>query len=208
MRGLRAGPCLLLAAALWCGCRSLPDPLVDFSRVHPGAALDIRYATQDNFTHQQVYAQARCALRRSAATRLAAAASEFEGLGYRLKIYDCYRPLSVQRKFWALVPDERFVADPAKGSRHNRGAAVDVTLTDAQGRELEMPTGFDDFSERAARNWAGASAAAAKNRALLEQVMKKHGFVGLPSEWWHFDAQGWEKCPLEDVPLDAISDTW
>lgn len=177
---------------------------MDFPRVHPDALLDIRYATRDNFTHQQVYPQARCALRRSVAARLAAAASEFEGMGYRLKVYDCYRPLSVQRKFWALVPDERYVADPAKGSRHNRGAAVDVSLTDAQGRELEMPTGYDDFSERARRDWAGASTAAAGNRALLEQVMRKHGFVGYPSEWWHFDAQGWEKFLVEDIPFDAI----
>ena len=200
----RVGLCLLLAAALSCGCRSLPEPLVDFPRMHPAAVLDIRYATRNNFTHQQVYAQARCALRRSVAARLAAAASEFETMGYRLKVYDCYRPISVQRKFWSLVPNELFVADPAKGSRHNRGATVDVSLSDAQGRELEMPTGYDDFSGRARRDWAGASAEAARNRSLLEQVMRKHGFVGLASEWWHFDAQGWEKYPLEDIPLETI----
>ncbi|MDD5627617.1 MAG: M15 family metallopeptidase [Elusimicrobia bacterium] len=202
--GLRPAAALLLAAALCSGCRSGPEPLVDFARVHPRAVLDIRYATPDNFTHRQVYGQARCALRRSVAERLSDAASELEGLGYLLKVFDCYRPLSVQKAFWALVPDERYVADPAKGSRHNRGAAVDVSLADVAGRELEMPTGYDDFSERARRDWAGASPAAAAHRAALERVMSRHGFVGFPSEWWHFDAQGWERYPVEDVPFADI----
>ena len=184
-------------------CRG-SEPLVDFVQLHPAAILDVRYATPDNFTHQAVYPTARCLLRRSAAERLAEAAVEFEGMGLRLKVFDCYRPLSVQRRFWALVPDERYVADPAKGSRHNRGAAVDVSLADAGGRELPMPTGYDDFSQRAHRDWAGAPAEAAKNRALLERVMARHGFVGLATEWWHFDAAGWEKFPVEDVPFEAV----
>ncbi len=200
MSRLSAG---FLLVALLGGCRHA-EPLVDFSKLHPAAVLDIRYATSNNFTHQQVYPVARCLLRRSAAGRLAEAVAEFESRGLRLKVFDCYRPLSVQKKFWALVPDERYVADPAKGSRHNRGAAVDVTLTDASGHELEMPTGYDDFTEHAHRDWAGASAAAAKDRALLEQVMARHGFVGLATEWWHFDAAGWERYPVEDVPFDSV----
>ena len=185
------------------GCRG-SELLVDFAKLHPAAILDIRYATSNNFTHHQVYPAARCLLRRCAAERLAAAAVEFESMGLRLKVFDCYRPLSVQRRFWELVPDERYVADPAKGSRHNRGAAVDVSLTDSSGRDLPMPTGYDDFSARAHRDWAGAPSEAAKNRALLERVMARHGFAGLATEWWHFDAQGWENYPIEDVPLETV----
>ncbi len=183
-----------------CGCASAP--LVDATKVHPALILDIRYATTDNFTHQKVYPAARCLLRRPAAERLAEAARDAERLGYRLRVFDCYRPLSVQKRFWTLVPDERYVANPAKGSRHNRGAAVDLTLADASGKELEMPSGYDDFSERAHRDYAGASPAARKNKELLEALMTRHGFTGLATEWWHFDLDGWKKYDVLDVPLE------
>ncbi len=200
----RLSALLLFVSCLSCGCCSLSEPLVDFQRLHPKAILDIRYATPDNFTHQAVYPAARCALRCSVAKRLDAAASEFEALGYRLKVLDCYRPLSVQKEFWALVPDERYVADPAKGSRHNRGAAVDVSLCNDVGHDLEMPTLYDDFTKRAHRDWGGASVQAAENRALLERVMSRHGFDGLATEWWHFDARGGAHYPVEDIPFDKI----
>src|SRR6185295_14858120 len=117
----------------------------------------------------------RCYLRRFAAERLSAVQTELETMGLGLKVWDGYRPLSVQKQFWALVPDERYVASPVKGSRHNRGAAVDVTLVDRTGGELEMPTKFDDFTEAASAN-APCSQMAAENRKLLQRVMKKHGF--------------------------------
>ena len=190
----------LVAAAPVLG--SSTEPLADFSRLHPAAILDIRYATPDNFTHQAVYPAARCLLRRSVAERLGAAAKDVEKQGLRLIVYDCYRPLSVQKKFWALVPDERYVADPAKGSRHNRGAAVDVSLADAGGKALAMPSAYDDFTDKAQRDYAGASPEALANRRLLEKTMARHGFTGLPTEWWHFDARGWEKFPILDIPLE------
>src|SRR5439155_19902064 len=157
--------------------------------------VDIRYATADNFTHQQLYAHARCLLHEAVARRLADVQRELRARGLGLVVYDCYRPLSVQRKMWALVPDERYVSDPAKGSRHNRGAAVDLALVDKRGRVLPMPSGYDEFTERAHRDFAGGSDARAiearKNRALLDEVMTRHGFVGLPTEWWHYDAAEW-----------------
>ncbi len=177
--------------------------MVDFSKLDSHIVLDMRYATKNNFTHQRVYPVARCLLRPSVAQKLLGAAKDFESRGLRLVIFDCYRPLSIQKKFWALVPDERYVANPAKGSRHNRGAAVDVSLADSSRKELVMPSGFDDFSKRAHRNWKGSSPAARRHMKLLEAVMERHGFVGLPTEWWHFDAKGWKRFPVEDVPLAA-----
>ncbi|MGZ3442427.1 MAG: M15 family metallopeptidase, partial [Polyangia bacterium] len=102
---------------------------------------------------------------------------------------------------WRLVPDERYVSDPAKGSRHNRGAAVDVTLADERGRPLPMPSAYDEFTERAHRDYAGGSDGERANRALLDEVMTRHGFVGLPTEWWHFDAADWQSYPILDEPL-------
>jgi D-alanyl-D-alanine dipeptidase len=170
--------------------------LVDAKRAVPGLRLDIRYATANNFTKQKLYDDASCRLQPATAQKLARAQQELETQKLGLKVFDCYRPLAVQRKLWDLVPDERYVADPAKGSRHNRGAAVDVTLVRKDGTELAMPTGYDDFTERAHRNYARLPATVAANRELLERVMVKHGFVGLPTEWWHFDDVDWEKYPV------------
>ena len=175
--------------------------LVDATTVVPRLRLDIRYATADNFTHQRLYAHARCLVQDAVARRLADVQRELVARGLALVVYDCYRPLSVQRKMWALVPDERYVADPAKGSRHNRGAAVDVALVDRRGRLLPMPSGYDEFSERAHRDFGGGSERARANRALLDEVMQRHGFVGLPTEWWHFDAAEWQAYPISDEPL-------
>jgi D-alanyl-D-alanine dipeptidase len=171
--------------------------VVDATKAAPGIRLDIRYATANNFTKQKLYNNAACLLRPATAQKLARAQQEFERQQLGLKVFDCYRPLEVQKKLWALVPDERYVADPAKGSRHNRGATVDVTLVRRDGRELQMPTGYDDFTERAHRSFAALPAGVIANRSLLEAVMTKHGFVGLPTEWWHFDDADWQKYPIE-----------
>lgn len=178
--------------------------LIDIRSVNPGILLDIRYATTNNFLKRQVYPVARCVLRGTAARRLSQVQEDLEKKGLGLKVYDCYRPLSVQKLMWQIKPDPRYVANPSRGSRHNRGAAVDLTLVDRNGRELEMPTGFDDFSERAHRNYSGASAEAKKNRKILEDAMKKYGFIPLSTEWWHFDAPDWDKYVLLDVSFGAI----
>lgn len=174
---------------------------MDISQAAPSIRVDIRYATADNFTKTVLYPVNRCLLRPSVAQRLARVQEDLRASGLGLKVWDCYRPLSIQKKLWALVPDPRYVADPNKGSRHNRGAAVDATLVDVRGRESEMPTIYDDFSERAHRDFQGASPQAAANRSILEKAMAARGFAGLSTEWWHFDAPGWQDFPIEDLPL-------
>ena len=178
--------------------------LVELSRIDPRIVIDLRYATTQNFTKEQLYPMARCFLRDTVARRLSRVQDHLAQMGLGLKIYDGYRPLSVQKKMWALVPDPRYVADPAKGSRHNRGAAVDVTLVDENGRELEMPTGYDDFTESAHRDYAGGSEKSRKNRELLTKAMAAEGFEGLPTEWWHFDATGWEDYPVTDISIPDL----
>lgn len=178
-----------------------PDDFVDLAVVAPTIRRDLRYATADNFTHQAIYPVARCLLRRDVADRLVRVQAALAKQRLGLVLWDCYRPLAVQRRFWALVPDERYVANPAQGSRHNRGAAVDVTLADATGHPLAMGSAFDDFSPRAHRDATGLDAAVTANRATLTAAMAAQGFVGLPTEWWHFDAPAWQTFPLADVPL-------
>lgn len=203
---------LLFAAvctAAACGSPSSPGAkpggskdLVEIGKAAERIVIDIRYATTDNFTGSAVYPAARCLLRRPVAARLARVQSDLAADGLGLKVWDCYRPLSAQRRLWELVRDPRYVADPKKGSRHNRGASVDVTLVDREGRELEMPSGYDDFSPRAHRDFRKASAAALRNRARLERAMSGRGFIGLRTEWWHFDAPDWSRYPLLDLPLN------
>jgi D-alanyl-D-alanine dipeptidase len=183
---------------------SNPSDLVDVQRVIPGIVLDIRYATTNNFTGQQLYPVARCCLRTEAADKLKAVQEELHGMGYALKVFDGYRPLSVQKKMWVVYPHPGFVADPAKGSRHNRGAAVDLTLIKLDGTEVPMPTPFDDFTDKAHRDYIDLPPDVIKNRELLEQVMTEHGFKGLKTEWWHFDMKGWQKYPLMDVDYSQI----
>lgn len=170
---------------------------VEVRKFIPGIALDIRYATTNNFTGQILYPSDKCLLRREAASNLKAVQKELHGMGLGLKIFDGYRPLAVQRKMWAVFPNPGFVADPAKGSRHNRGAAVDLTLIRLDGTELQMPTPFDDFTAKAGRNCMDLPAEAIKNRELLERVMQQHGFIGLPTEWWHFDLVNANDYPIE-----------
>jgi D-alanyl-D-alanine dipeptidase len=176
--------------------------LIDIVSVNPAIVLDIRYATENNFTHEKLYPIARCMLRREAAESLSAVQKDLHTRGLGLKVYDGYRPLSIQRKLWEVVPDERYVANPVKGSRHNRGAAVDLTIIDSLGNELQMPTPYDDFTDKAHCDYMQLPEAALKNRALLEEVMTRHGFVSMSSEWWHFDFQGWGKFEILDQPLE------
>ncbi len=183
---------------------ALAAELADIRQVSPNIRLDIRYATSNNFTRQKIYDEAACFLRPEVARRLDAVERDLEKRGLGLKVYDCYRPLSVQKRFWALVPDERYVANPAKGSRHNRAAAVDLTLVTRDGRELRMPTGYDDFTEAAHRDYNQIPEEAIRNRRTLEEAMTRHGFIPLPTEWWHFDAEGWERYGVLDVPFSRL----
>ena len=186
--------------------RQNPDKrLVNLQQFIPGIAIDIRYATTNNFMHQQLYPVAKAYLRYPAALALRDVENELAPQGLGLKIFDGYRPYSITEKMWEPVKNADFVADPAQGSRHNRGAAVDLTLVDLRtGEELPMPSNYDEFSDRARRNYAGGPADALANRQKLEDVMKRHGFEPLPSEWWHFDYAGWKDFELMDVPLTTL----
>lgn len=176
--------------------------LIELRSVIPEVIEDVRYATTNNFTHQVVYPSARVYLRRRAAVRLARAARFlWNHHRLRLKVFDGYRPLSVQKRFWEILPDDRYVANPANGSRHNRGAAVDLTLADAAGQELDMGTGFDDFSERAGHGFRQLPEPVLANRRLLRSVMQAFGFEPLASEWWHYDLTGWKEFPIMDIPI-------
>ncbi len=178
--------------------------LVDIRKVNPNIRLDIRYATANNFLKRKLYSQAKCALRSSVAQKLALVQTDLEKIGLGLKVYDCYRPFSVTKQMWEFLPDPNYVANPARGSRHNRGAAVDLTLVDRTGKELEMPTPYDDFTKKAHRDYNGGSAQSRKNRQTLENAMKKQGFIGITTEWWHFDSEDWQKFAILDVSLTEI----
>ncbi|MBN2355061.1 D-alanyl-D-alanine dipeptidase [candidate division KSB1 bacterium] len=183
-------------------CCSKPDSayqLIDLQKLDDSIAIDLRYATADNFLGRAVYSDTRCFLRRCTAERLVRVQKRLQPMGYGIKVWDGYRPLFVQKQMWEILPDAKYVANPATGSRHNRGAAVDVTLVDAQGNELEMPTPFDDFSEKAAAHYEDVSEAALKHRQILQSAMTAEGFQIYHAEWWHFNDPEWEKCEILDV---------
>lgn len=179
--------------------------LVEIGTPADGIVLELRYRTADNFFKTAFYPQnARALLRPETAAKLARVQAELKSAGLGLKIWDAYRPLSVQRAMWKTLPDARYVADPAKGGRHNRGAAVDATLVDASGKELSMPTAHDDFSEKAGAHFNLVPPEAFKNRAKLQEVMQKHGFALFKSEWWHFDDADWERYTALDIPFEQL----
>ena len=166
--------CVALALCLLTGCKiaqSEDVDLVDVQQAVPGVVLDIRYATTNNFTGQLLYPSSKCYLRRSTAEKLARVQSELRPMGLGVKVFDGYRPLSVQRKMWQVYPHAGYVADPKRGSRHNRGAAVDLTLIHTNGTEVPMPSPYDSFTETAHRNSTNAPPEALANRDLLERVM-------------------------------------
>ena len=180
--------------------------LVPLETVRPPCLAEVRYATRHNFTGRVLYPVPRVFLHRDTARALTRVQRDLQKRGLGLKVWDAYRPLSVQRKMWNLIRDERYVSNPAKNKgRHTRGTAVDVTLVDKLGRELPMPSDFDDFSERAHRDYQGGTAEQRHNRQLLENVMRKHGFVGYPTEWWHFDLANWKDYPPLDLSIEDLA---
>jgi D-alanyl-D-alanine dipeptidase len=185
-----------------------PVELVELVALDPSIRLDVRYATSDNFLGTPVYEQARAFLQRPAAEALVRAHRSLASEGFGLLVHDAYRPWWVTRVFWhATPPDKRaFVADPAQGSRHNRGCAVDLTLFRlADGRAVEMPSRYDEFSERAAPGYAGGTAEARRLRDLLRSRMEREGFTVFESEWWHFDYAGWREYPILNVSFEQVS---
>lgn len=179
--------------------------LVNLQEYIPDIALDIRYATKNNFTGRKIYREPKALLRLPAAEALKQIQEELSTLGLGLKIFDAYRPYSATLKFYEVYPDTNFVAAPWHGSRHNRGCAVDVTLINlSTGEALEMPTSFDDFTEQARHSYNDLPAHILKNRKLLKETMEDHGFSSYEYEWWHYDFNGWENYELLNIPFDEL----
>ena len=184
--------------------KMLKGKFVNIKSLSDDFILDIKYATADNFLKQAVYDCGECYLREATAKALLAAQKEFMKRGYTLKLFDCYRPLSVQKKMWKILPGTHYVANPAKGSKHNRGAAVDLTLVDiATGEELDMGTPFDTFSPRAHHTYTQLPKEVLDNRKLLKEVLNKYNFKSIYSEWWHYEYRPEMASPVEDIPWEC-----
>ena len=165
---------------------------------------ELKYATPDNFLKQAVYDCGECYLRKSTAEALVKANEAFKQLGYRIKLFDCYRPLSVQKKMWKILPGTHYVANPAKGSKHNRGAAVDLTLVDAQGKELNMGTPFDFFGKEAHHTYTEYPKEVLENRKLLKETLDKFNFKSIYSEWWHYEYRPEMQSKVENFEWQCI----
>ena len=185
----------------------LPADLVELRDLEPGIRYDIRYATRNNFMGEVFYSSAHAFLQRPAAEAVARAHRKLARHGYGLLIHDAYRPWYVTKMFWDATPDSLrdFVADPSKGSRHNRGAAVDLTLYDLRtGKAVVMPSGYDEFSARAFPNYPGGESEARRRRELLRKVMEEEGFNVYEFEWWHFDYGAWRRYRIGTATFEEL----
>jgi D-alanyl-D-alanine dipeptidase len=183
-----------------------PD-LVELKSLDPTIQYDIRYATTNNFMSAVFYSQPRAFLQRPAAEAVVRAHQKLKALGYGLLIHDAYRPWYVTKMFWDATPDSlrHFVADPSAGSRHNRGAAVDLTLYDlATGEPIEMPGGYDEFSPRSYPEYPGGTSRQRWHRELLRRVMEAEGFRVYDFEWWHFDYRDWRRYPVLNKRFEEL----
>lgn len=184
--------------------------LVEVSKLDPTIHLDIRYATTHNFLGTPLYSQARAFMERPAAEAVVRANRSLKPFGYGLLIHDAYRPWYVTKVFWDATPDpmKKFVADPAEGSRHNRGCAVDITFYDLKtGKEVPMTGVYDEMSDRSYPNYPGGTSLERWRRDLLRQAMEDQGFKVYEFEWWHFDYQDWQKYPILNIRFQDIPPT-
>jgi zinc D-Ala-D-Ala dipeptidase len=177
--------------------------LVDITLFSDQFILDFKYASPNNFLDTVLYPCVKCLLRYEVVKSLLKAQSEFKSLGFKIKLFDCYRPLSVQKLMWKKMPIVGLVADPATGSRHNRGSAIDMTLTDLEGNELDMGSEHDDMSMKGRTFYKNLPQNVIDNRMLLRSVMENNKFTGINSEWWHFSHICGPKYPVEDIPFDC-----
>lgn len=181
------------------------NELVEIKKAISNIKLDIRYATKNNFMRQVMYKQARAFARKPVVESLKKIQKELNKKGYGLKIFDGYRPYAITVEFYKKASDKNFVANPAKGSKHNRGCAVDLTLINLKtGKELVMPTPYDSFSAAAAAKYENISPEARKNRDFLIAIMAKYQMNVLENEWWHYDFSGWRNYDLMDIPFEKL----
>jgi D-alanyl-D-alanine dipeptidase len=182
--------------------------LVELVKLDPGIRLDIRYATKNNFTGRAVYKESRAFLQRPAAEALVRVNSSLKRQGYGLVVFDGYRPWKVTKIFWDTTPVEKreFVADPAKGSRHNRGCAVDLTMYDLKtGKQVQMPSEYDEMTERSHINYQCATPEARRLREMLRAAMEAEGFQVYEPEWWHYDYKDWRAYPILNISFKEIA---
>lgn len=176
--------------------------LIELITLDPTIKLDIRYATENNFVGKKVYPEARAFLQKPAAKGVAKVHKKLKKMGLGLVIFDGYRPWSITKLFWEVTPEDKriFVADPSKGSKHNRGCAIDLSIYDLKtGKPVEMPSDYDEFTERASPDYAGGNPEQRANRDLLRRLMEDEGFIVNNNEWWHFDYKDWEKYAIYDI---------
>jgi zinc D-Ala-D-Ala dipeptidase len=181
--------------------------LIELVKLDNTIKLDIRYARTDNFVGKVVYPEARAFLQRPAAEALVRVHQKLKKQNLGLVIFDGYRPWRITKLFWEVTPEDKrkFVANPATGSRHNRGAAVDLSMYDLKtGKLVEMPSDYDEFTERASPDYKGGTAEQRKNRDLLRRSMEAEGFTVNANEWWHFDYKDWKEYQIYDVPFSDI----
>ena len=184
--------------------KDIHTKFVNIEQLSSDFVLDMKYATTDNFLKQKVYDCPKCYLRKATAKALLEAQKDFIRRGYAIKIFDCYRPLSIQKKMWKILPGTHYVANPAKGSKHNRGAAVDITLVELKtGKELNMGTPFDFFGEKAHHGYTKLPKEVLENRKLLKEVMNKYNFKSIFSEWWHYEYRPEMTSPVEDISWEC-----
>ncbi len=181
--------------------------MIDLKKTVPGVILDLRYAGTNNFMKQKLYPSITTTyLRKPAADSLAAIQKILNEMGFGLKIFDAYRPYSITEKMWEPVKDDRYAADPKKGSGHNRGAAVDLTLINLKtGKELDMGTGFDNFSDTAHHAFTNLPEDVLQNRLLLKKIMEQHGFKALDTEWWHYYLPNAKEFELLDIDFKKLA---
>lgn len=176
--------------------------LIELIKLDSTIKLDIRYATDNNFVGRQVYPEARAFLQKPAAKAVARVHKKLKKQGLGLAIFDGYRPWAITKLFWEVTPEEKrkFVANPEKGSKHNRGCAVDLSIFDLRtGKLLPMPSEYDEFTERASPDYGGGTEEETRNRELLRKLMEDEGFTVNPNEWWHFDYRNWEDYAIYDI---------
>jgi D-alanyl-D-alanine dipeptidase len=181
--------------------------LIELNKLENTIKLDIRYATSDNFVGRPVYTEARAFLQRPAAEALISVHRLLRKDGQGIAVFDGYRPWSISKLFWEVVPAEKrkFVADPRRGSKHNRGCAVDLSVFDLDtGALVPMPSDFDEFSEKASPIYTGGTDWERANRDKLRLIMEAHGFTVNPNEWWHFDFRDWEQYAIYDIAFSSI----
>jgi len=185
--------------------KDINKQLIDLEEYIPGIKIDIKYATTYNFTGKVLYPKAKAFVRLPVAKALLKIRDKLKTQGLELKIFDGYRPYDISIFMWGATELKKYVANPKEGSRHNRGCAVDLTIIDSKtGKELEMPTLYDDFTKKAGHSYYNLSKIAIKNRALLKGLMIKHGFNIMDAEWWHYDFTGWKNYELMNISFDDL----